>query len=176
MSYILKLVLLTFLFANYSYAALKELPKGETQKLEQLELLKKNSIKINKAFDIGSLYMLNIVVKGNNDEVVIIFIMAMRRSISSPRAFAEKVTCPSRFSNESVLMAKNPPEMRKLIAEHMDILRTIYPRYASLLIPQAIDKINHHFYQWKCQESKYKSNQSIHCSIFCIFEFFIISL
>ncbi len=69
MSYILKLVLLTFLFANYSYAALKELPKGETQKLEQLELLKKNSIKINKAFDIGSLYMLNIVVKGNNDEV-----------------------------------------------------------------------------------------------------------
>ncbi|WP_198305284.1 thioredoxin fold domain-containing protein [Arcobacter vandammei] len=69
MSYILKIVLLTFLFANYSFAALKELSKSEAQKLEQLELLKKNSIKINKAFDIGSLFMLSINVKGNSDEI-----------------------------------------------------------------------------------------------------------
>lgn len=69
MSYILKLLFLTFLFTNSSFAALKELNKNEALKLEQLELLKKNSIKINKAFDIGSLYMLDIIVKGNKDEV-----------------------------------------------------------------------------------------------------------
>jgi len=69
MSYILKLIFLTFLIVSSSFASLKELPKTEILKLEKLELLKKNNIKINKAFDIGSLYMLNINVKGNNDEV-----------------------------------------------------------------------------------------------------------
>ena len=69
MSYILKLIFISFLFVNTGFAALKEVPKSETLKLEQLELLKQNSIKINKAFDIGSLYMLNINVKGNSDEV-----------------------------------------------------------------------------------------------------------
>ena len=69
MSYILKLIFLTFLIVSSSFASLKELPKTEILKLEKLELLKKNNIKINKAFDIGSLYMININVKGNNDEV-----------------------------------------------------------------------------------------------------------
>lgn len=69
MSNILKVILLTFLFINYSFAALKELPKTEILKLEKLELMKKNNIKINKAYDLGSLYMLSINVKGNNDEV-----------------------------------------------------------------------------------------------------------
>ena len=69
MSYILKLIFISFLFVNTSFAALKEVPKSEILKLEQLELLKQNNIKINKAFDTGSLYMLNINVKGNSDEV-----------------------------------------------------------------------------------------------------------
>lgn len=69
MSHFLKVILLTFLFINYSFAALKELPKTEILKLEKLELMKKNNIKINKAYDLGSLYMLSITVKGNNDEV-----------------------------------------------------------------------------------------------------------
>ena len=71
MSYILKLIFLTFLIVSSSLASLKELPKTEILKLEKLELLKKNNIKINKTFDIGSLYMLNINVKGNNDEVLL---------------------------------------------------------------------------------------------------------
>lgn len=69
MSQIIKLLLLSFLFANFSFAAYKELPKTEILKLEKLELLKKNNIKINKAFDMGSLYMLDITVKDENDEV-----------------------------------------------------------------------------------------------------------
>ena len=37
--------------------------------MEQLELFKKAQIKIIKAYDIGSLYILTIDVQGNKDEI-----------------------------------------------------------------------------------------------------------
>jgi thiol:disulfide interchange protein DsbC len=43
--------------------------KNEIALMEQLELLKRAQIKITKAYDIGSLYILNITVQGNADEI-----------------------------------------------------------------------------------------------------------
>ena len=43
----------------------KEIPKNEIAQMEQLELFKRAQIKIVKAFDAGSVYVLNINVQGN---------------------------------------------------------------------------------------------------------------
>lgn len=51
------------------FADIKELSINETSNLAQLELLKKDNIKILKAYDIGSLYILKIDIQGNKDEV-----------------------------------------------------------------------------------------------------------
>jgi thiol:disulfide interchange protein DsbC len=51
------------------FADIKELSNDEAYKLEQLELFKKDDIKISKAYDVGSLYMLKIDVQGNKDEI-----------------------------------------------------------------------------------------------------------
>lgn len=70
MSKITKYILVFFLILSTNlFAALKELPKNEISKIEQLELFKKNEIKIVKAFDAGSLYVLNIKIKENSDEI-----------------------------------------------------------------------------------------------------------
>ncbi len=58
------LLLTVSLNANY-----KEVPKNEIAQMEKLELFKKAQIKITKAFDTGSIYILNITVQGNNDEI-----------------------------------------------------------------------------------------------------------
>ena len=50
-------------------AAMKEASKNDIAQMEQLELFKRAQIKIIKAYDIGSLYVLNINVQGNSDEI-----------------------------------------------------------------------------------------------------------
>ena len=59
----------SLLFSSVLNAANKEVPKNEIAQMEQLELLKRAQIKINKAYGIGSLYILNITVQGNADEI-----------------------------------------------------------------------------------------------------------
>ena len=59
----------SLLFSSVLNAANKEVPKNEIAQMEQLELLKRAQIKITKAYDIGSLYILNITVQGNPDEI-----------------------------------------------------------------------------------------------------------
>ena len=49
--------------------AIKEVSKSEIAQMEQLELFKRAQIKINKAYDTGSIYILNISVQGNPDEI-----------------------------------------------------------------------------------------------------------
>ena len=58
------LVLTGTLSADY-----KEVSKVEIAQMEQLELFKRAQIKINKAYDTGSIYILNISVQGNPDEI-----------------------------------------------------------------------------------------------------------
>ena len=64
-----KVIIGSLLFTSALNAANKEVSKNEIAQMEQLELLKKAQIKITKAYDIGSLYILNITVQGNNDEI-----------------------------------------------------------------------------------------------------------
>src|SRR5574344_2159519 len=47
----------------------KELTNKQMLEFESLELFKKAGIKVEKAYDIGSLYLLSIVVQGNKDEI-----------------------------------------------------------------------------------------------------------
>lgn len=61
--------LLLILGMSIALNATQELPKNELEKLENLELLKRAQIKVIKGFDNGSLYLLNIEVKGNADQV-----------------------------------------------------------------------------------------------------------
>jgi thiol:disulfide interchange protein DsbC len=64
-----KLLIGVFALALGLNASTKEVSKTEIAQMEQLELFKKAQIKITKAFDIGSLYILNITVQGNKDEI-----------------------------------------------------------------------------------------------------------
>ena len=59
-----KVIISSLLFAVALNADLKEVPKNEIAQMEQLELFKRAQIKIVKAFDAGSLYILNINVDG----------------------------------------------------------------------------------------------------------------
>jgi thiol:disulfide interchange protein DsbC len=58
------LLLTVSLSANY-----KEVAKNEVAQMEQLELFKRAQIKITKAYDAGSIYILNVNVQGNPDEI-----------------------------------------------------------------------------------------------------------
>lgn len=64
-----KVLISSLLFTCSLSAANKEVSKNEIAQMEQLELLKRAQIKITKAYDIGSLYILNITVQGNADEI-----------------------------------------------------------------------------------------------------------
>jgi thiol:disulfide interchange protein DsbC len=64
-----KVLISSLLFTCALNAANKEVSKNEIAQMEQLELLKRAQIKITKAYDIGSLYILNITVQGNADEI-----------------------------------------------------------------------------------------------------------
>ena len=64
-----KVIISSLLFAVALNADFKEVPKNEIAQMEQLELFKRAQIKIVKAFDAGSLYILNINVQGNPDEI-----------------------------------------------------------------------------------------------------------
>ena len=64
-----KVIIGSLLFTSALNAANKEVSKNEIAQMEQLELLKRAQIKITKAYDIGSLYILNINVQGNADEI-----------------------------------------------------------------------------------------------------------
>ena len=64
-----KVLISSLLFTCALNAANKEVSKNEIAQMEQLELLKRAQIKITKAYDIGSLYILNITVQGNPDEI-----------------------------------------------------------------------------------------------------------
>lgn len=64
-----KILISSLLFSCVLNATEKEVSKVEIAKMEQLELLKRAQIKIVKAYDIGSLYILNINVQGNSDEI-----------------------------------------------------------------------------------------------------------
>lgn len=65
----IKLFFVFLLTNSFLFAASKELSKTEFKNFESLELLKRNDIKVLKAYDIGSLYSLQIEVKGKTDEI-----------------------------------------------------------------------------------------------------------
>ena len=64
-----KVIIGSLLFTSALNAANKEVSKNEIAQMEQLELLKRAQIKITKAYDNGSLYILDINVQGNADEI-----------------------------------------------------------------------------------------------------------
>ncbi len=65
-----KKVIISSLLLGVSLSANnKEVSKTEIAQMEQLELFKRAQIKINKAYDTGSIYILNISVQGNKDEI-----------------------------------------------------------------------------------------------------------
>lgn len=64
-----KVMLSSLLLGAVLNADYKEIPKNEIAQMEQLELFKRAQIKIVKAFDAGSIYVLNINVQGNPDEI-----------------------------------------------------------------------------------------------------------
>lgn len=64
-----KVIISSLLLGVSSYADYKEVAKNEIAQMEQLELFKRAQIKITKAYDTGSLYILNINVQGNPDEI-----------------------------------------------------------------------------------------------------------
>ncbi|WP_026804284.1 DsbC family protein [Aliarcobacter lanthieri] len=64
-----KILVACLLLSSLMFANLKEISKTEISKIEQLELLKRNDIKVLKAFDAGDLYILSIQVKGQKDEI-----------------------------------------------------------------------------------------------------------
>ena len=64
-----KVIISSLLLSVSSYADYKEITKNEIAQMEQLELFKRAQIKITKAYDTGSLYILNINVQGNPDEI-----------------------------------------------------------------------------------------------------------
>ena len=64
-----KVIIGSLLFSSALNAANKEVSKNEIAQMEQLELLKRAQIKITKAYDNGSLYILDINVQGNADEI-----------------------------------------------------------------------------------------------------------
>jgi thiol:disulfide interchange protein DsbC len=64
-----KNIILSSLLLTSSAFAFGEVSKNEIMQMEKLELLKRAEIKITKAYDQGSLYLLNIKVRGKADEV-----------------------------------------------------------------------------------------------------------
>ena len=64
-----KVIVSSLLLAGSLSADYKEVSKVEIAQMEQLELFKKAQITITKAYDAGSLYILNISVQGNPDEI-----------------------------------------------------------------------------------------------------------
>jgi thiol:disulfide interchange protein DsbC len=64
-----KVIISSLLLSVNLNADYKEVPKNEIAQMEQLELFKRAQIKITKAYDTGSLYILNINVQGNPDEI-----------------------------------------------------------------------------------------------------------
>ena len=64
-----KVIISSLVLAGSLSADYKEVSKVEISQMEQLELFKRAQIKINKAYDTGSLYILNISVQGNPDEI-----------------------------------------------------------------------------------------------------------
>ena len=64
-----KVIISSLLLVCTLNAANQEVSKNEIAQMEQLELLKRAQIKITKAYDIGSLYILSINVQGNADEI-----------------------------------------------------------------------------------------------------------
>ena len=67
---ILKNIIFLSLFLALTLEAKeKELTNKQMLEFESLELFKKAGIKVEKAYDIGSLYLLSIVVQGNKDEI-----------------------------------------------------------------------------------------------------------
>jgi thiol:disulfide interchange protein DsbC len=64
-----KVIISSLLLSVSLNADYKEVPKNEIAQMEQLELFKRAQIKITKAYDTGSLYILNINVQGNPDEI-----------------------------------------------------------------------------------------------------------
>ncbi|MFW2427632.1 DsbC family protein, partial [Aliarcobacter butzleri] len=63
------LVMILLFIGTFLFAENKELPKNEISKIEQLEIFNKANIKILKAYDAGSLYILTNSVHGNKDEI-----------------------------------------------------------------------------------------------------------
>lgn len=68
MTKIIKIALILALFLNIVNAATK-LSKQETSKLEKLPLFSQISLKIDSAYDIGSIYLLNVIIGDRNDKI-----------------------------------------------------------------------------------------------------------
>ena len=64
-----KVMISSLLFGVGLSANYIEVPVNEIAQMEQLELFKRAQIKITKAYDTGSIYILNINVQGNKDEI-----------------------------------------------------------------------------------------------------------
>ena len=62
---------LSIFLLTFSQANLIELKKSEYAQFEELELLKRNSITVEKAFNVGELYILKISAQGAKDEIFV---------------------------------------------------------------------------------------------------------
>lgn len=61
--------LLAFAISTTTLTAYDELSKKEISNIENLNLFKEINIKIKNAYDMGSLYLLKVKVRGNSDEI-----------------------------------------------------------------------------------------------------------
>jgi len=64
-----KILIACLLSSSFMFANMKEISKDEVSKIEQVELLKRNNIKVLKAFDAGDLYILIIQQQNKTDEI-----------------------------------------------------------------------------------------------------------
>ena len=67
----LKIITTLFIFLGLSTSsyAMNKLSQKEINSIEQLNLFKEVPIKINTAYDTGSLYLLNVTANGNSDKI-----------------------------------------------------------------------------------------------------------
>jgi len=64
-----KILIACLLLSSFMFANMKEISKAEVSQIEQVELLKRNNIKVLKAFDAGDLYILVIQQQNKTDEI-----------------------------------------------------------------------------------------------------------
>lgn len=68
MTKIIKTLFIAFAIISSAYAV-TPLPQKELTEIQNLELFKKAQVTVKKGYDAGSLYLLNVIVRGNADKI-----------------------------------------------------------------------------------------------------------